>query len=71
MNNADSVLQIWLTNHHQLARIHNIKVFAIKSATDSINNISQSPYTTLSTSVHYKGEGGGNIICDNLCLSPN
>jgi len=67
MNNADSVLQNRLTNHHHHP---NIRVFSVKSATDLIKNIHQSPYTTFSISIHYKGEGGGNMICDILSLSP-
>jgi len=57
MNNADSVLQIRLTNHqhHQHPKI---RLFSVKSATDLFKNIHQSPYTTFSIAMHYKGEGG-------------
>jgi len=58
MNNADSVLQIWLTNHHHQHQHPKIMVFSVKSATGLFKNIHQSPYTTFSIAMHYKGEGG-------------
>jgi len=47
MNNADSLLQIWLTNNNKHP---NIRVFSVKSATDSIKNIHVTLHHILSIS---------------------
>jgi hypothetical protein len=66
MNNADSVLQIQLTNHHQHP---NSSVFSVKSVTDFIKNIHQSPYTTFTISVHNIHAGTKLVLASMLLHS--